>query len=70
MNYGYSYWPKINNSAGSTSMYVVVGLNQSRGGPGPSLFKIDGLSIVGVHKTKVPEFRALIKVWDSRRRDF
>ena len=41
VNYGYSYWPKINNSAGSNTMYVVVGLNAGKGGRGPSLFSIN-----------------------------
>src|SRR5205085_10701483 len=41
VNSGYSYWPKLNNSAGSSTMYAVVGLNQGKGGQGPSLFKID-----------------------------
>jgi hypothetical protein len=41
VHYGYSYWPKINNSAGHSFMYVVVGLDKNRGGAGPSLFKVD-----------------------------
>ena len=41
VNYGYSYWPKIKNSAGSNTMYVVVGLNAGKGGRGPSLFSIN-----------------------------
>lgn len=41
VNYGYSYWPKINNSAGSSTMYVVAGLNAGKGGRGPSLFEIN-----------------------------
>ena len=38
VDYGYSYWNKINNHAGSDTMLIVVGLNRSRGGSGPTLF--------------------------------
>jgi hypothetical protein len=38
VDYGYSYWNKINNHAGSNTMLIVVGLNRSRGGAGPTLF--------------------------------
>ena len=38
VDYGYSYWNKINNHAGSDTMLIVVGLNRSRGGTGPTLF--------------------------------
>jgi hypothetical protein len=38
VDYGYSYWNKINNHAGSDAMLVVVGLNRARGGSGPTLF--------------------------------
>ena len=38
VDYGYSYWSKINNHAGSDTMLIVVGLNRSRGGAGPTLF--------------------------------
>ena len=38
VDYGYSYWNKINNHAGSDTMLIVVGLNRSRGGAGPTLF--------------------------------
>ena len=36
VDYGYSYWNKINNHAGSNTMLIVVGLNRSRGGAGPT----------------------------------
>ncbi len=35
---GYSYWHNVNNHVGSDEMLIVLGLNRSRGGPGPSLF--------------------------------
>ncbi|PYS95480.1 MAG: hypothetical protein DMF50_08675, partial [Acidobacteria bacterium] len=39
VNYvGYSYYHNINNHVGSDTMYVFIGLNQSRGGAGPTLF--------------------------------
>jgi hypothetical protein len=38
VDYGYSYWSKINNHTGSDTMLIVVGLNRSRGGTGPTLF--------------------------------
>ena len=38
VDYGYSYWRKINNHVGSDTMLIVVGLNRSRGGSGPTLF--------------------------------
>ena len=38
VDYGYSYWNKINNHVGSDTMLIVVGLNRSRGGTGPTLF--------------------------------
>ena len=38
VDYGYSYWNKINNHAGSDTVLIVVGLNRSRGGAGPTLF--------------------------------
>ena len=38
VDYGYSYWSKINNHAGSDTVLIVVGLNRSRGGSGPTLF--------------------------------
>ena len=38
VDYGYSYWSKINNHVGSDTMLIVVGLNRSRGGTGPTLF--------------------------------
>lgn len=34
----YSYWDNLSNSAGSNTMYVLVGLDKARGGPGPTLF--------------------------------
>src|SRR5687767_15451863 len=38
VDYGYSYWRKINNHAGSDTMLIVAGLNRQRGGSGPTLF--------------------------------
>ena len=35
----YSYWNNISNSAGSDTMYIMVGLDKARGGAGPTLFK-------------------------------
>ncbi len=35
----YNYWKNMSNSAGSDTMYVLVGLDQARGGDGPTLFK-------------------------------
>lgn len=35
---GYSYWRNINNHQGSNTMLIVLGLNQNRGGTGPTLF--------------------------------
>ncbi|HEX2668335.1 MAG TPA: Ig-like domain-containing protein [Gammaproteobacteria bacterium] len=47
----YSYWRNMSNSAGSDTMYVFIGLDQARGGKGPTLFKYvkstDTLSKVG-----------------------
>jgi hypothetical protein len=38
---GYSYWRNINHHAGSNTMYIFLGLNKAKGGPGPSLFAYD-----------------------------
>ncbi len=35
---GYSYWKNINNHVHDDTMYIFVGLNNSRGGTGPTLF--------------------------------
>jgi len=35
---GYSYYRNINNHVGSDTMYVFLGLDQNRGGGGPTLF--------------------------------
>src|SRR5689334_18030379 len=35
---GYSYWRNMNNHVGSDVMYAFIGLNQSLGGGGPTLF--------------------------------
>jgi hypothetical protein len=47
----YNYWKNMSNSAGSDTMYVFVGLDQARGGDGPTLFKYvkstDALTKVG-----------------------
>lgn len=38
VNYvGYSYWRNINNHVGEESMLILVGMDRSRGGAGPSL---------------------------------
>jgi hypothetical protein len=37
----YSYWRNMSNSAGSNIMYIFVGLDQSRGGQGPTLFSFN-----------------------------
>ena len=34
---GYSYWRNINAHAGSSTMFIVLGLDRDRGGAGPSL---------------------------------
>lgn len=42
VNYaGYSYWRNMNNHVGMDSMLIFIGLNQSRGGTGPSLFELN-----------------------------
>ena len=38
VDYGYSYWRKMNNHVGSDTMLIVVGLNRGQGGSGPTLF--------------------------------
>src|SRR5262249_33263908 len=38
---GYSYWSNINNHVGQNEMWILLGLDRARGGPGPSLFKYD-----------------------------
>ena len=35
---GYSYWANINNHTGSDTMLIALGLNEARGGTGPTLF--------------------------------
>ena len=37
----YSYWRNMSNSTGSNTMYILVGLDQNRGGVGPTLFSYD-----------------------------
>ncbi|MGE5624362.1 MAG: Ig-like domain-containing protein [Bacillota bacterium] len=37
----YSYWRNMSNSAGSNTMYILVGLDKNRGGAGPTLFSYD-----------------------------
>ncbi|HYV20137.1 MAG TPA: LamG domain-containing protein [Verrucomicrobiae bacterium] len=48
---GYSYWRNMNNSAGSSTMLIFLGLNRSRGGGGPTLFAYNKdtgvISVVG-----------------------
>ncbi len=36
---GYSYWRNINNHAGSSEMYIFLGMDRARGGGGPALLK-------------------------------
>lgn len=38
---GYSYWNNINNSAGSDTMLVFLGLDRRKGGGGPTLFSVN-----------------------------
>ena len=38
---GYSYWSNINNHAGSDTMLIVLGLERTKGGGGPTLFSYD-----------------------------
>ena len=38
---GYSYWRNINNNTGSPTLLAFVTLNRSKGGVGPSLFRVD-----------------------------
>lgn len=35
---GYPYWRNINDHVGSDTMYIFLGLDRARGGPGPTLF--------------------------------
>lgn len=45
VNYaGYSYWRNMNNHVGMDSMLIFLGLDQNRGGQGPSLFELDKTS--------------------------
>jgi hypothetical protein len=48
---GYSYWSNMNNSAGSSTMLIFLGVNRSRGGGGPTLFAYnkdtEAVSVVG-----------------------
>jgi uncharacterized repeat protein (TIGR01451 family) len=38
---GYSYWRNINSHEADGSLLILLGLNRSRGGGGPSLFRFD-----------------------------
>lgn len=38
---GYPYWRNMNDSAGSNTLLVFLGLDRTSGGPGPTLFSID-----------------------------
>ena len=40
----YSYWRNLSNSAGSNTLYILVGLDKNRGGAGPTLFSYDKTS--------------------------
>jgi len=48
---GYSYWHNMNNSAGSNTMLIFLGLDRTRGGGGPTLFSYNkdtnAVSVVG-----------------------
>jgi hypothetical protein len=48
---GYSYWSNMNNSAGSDTMLIFLGLSRSKGGSGPTLFSYnkvtDEVRVVG-----------------------
>jgi len=48
---GYSYWRNMNNSAGSDTLLIFLGLDRNRGGGGPTLFSYnkvtDQVSVVG-----------------------
>jgi hypothetical protein len=48
---GYSYWRNMNNSTGSDTMLIFLGLSRSKGGAGPTLFSYnkvtDQVSVVG-----------------------
>ena len=37
----YNYWKNMSNSTGSNTLYILVGLDQNRGGAGPTLFSYD-----------------------------
>jgi hypothetical protein len=42
VNYiGYSYWRNTNAHESSTDMWIFVGLSTAKGGPGPTLFKLN-----------------------------
>ena len=38
---GYSYWRNMNNHVGSNEILIILGLDRSRGGTGPTLFSYD-----------------------------
>lgn len=38
---GYSYWRNTNAHEGSNHMWIFLGLNRTKGGAGPTLFKLD-----------------------------
>lgn len=48
---GYSYWRNINNHVASSTLYIFLGLNKTKGGGGPTLFSYnkvtDQISKVG-----------------------
>src|SRR4051812_48634050 len=41
---GYSYWRNMNNSAGSDTMLIMLGMMRSRGGNGPTLFSYNKIT--------------------------
>lgn len=53
---GYSYWRNINNHAGSSTLLAFLGLDQSKGGSGPTLFSID--KVTGETRNLGPLFDA------------
>ena len=58
---GYSYWSNMNNSAGLDSVHLVVTLNISHGGEGPTLFSLNKVT------EKIERLGSLFNVNDVRR---
>jgi len=53
---GYSYWRNLNNSTGSDTLYMFLGLDRNKGGAGPSLFNVN--KVTGVTQNLGPLFDA------------